>query len=487
MLQNLTSLRQKFCRNIALFGLMCFGLFVTDMAYAEIPVNHIVVPIMMDDIPIFITVPKTWSVPVGSPDPGPICSQAQRPKFAKFMCAFMTETLWYKAGQPKLDSNGDLITIPGIPGWQPEYYAGTDAKYKKNVGLLESMKYSVGPEARRYTPWSVRAQQKNTQMIIPMPWDNGGTLERYQLLAFGFKEYAADTTPGPGYPGVTYGDPTLSFEQEAFISLGQLVMYHFAKSSVDPQAVYELLVYGTQGGAVDTSGTRRAPRAVLFPDYGKDGSVLLANPNGTYVPLPTMASAAEYAAAYRLMFANGSINTFEDGKASALMIAQKTNIPVVYMYHAQNILYIDDISNNPFNTLWRELTEAASNVATLRMTWITQICHSNSCYKSALAAYPYSNINLVAINPAHMPPTSQPLWEYALKNALGNVFITTGGSDPLKWLGGSGGGPFGGGVDQLIWSEPNVEQRAFPGCTHEIAVMFNSTCGALQSVMDSLK
>lgn len=86
-----------------------------------------------------------------------------------------------------------------------------------------------------------------------------------------------------------------------------------------------------------------------------------------------------------------------------------------------------------------------------------------------------------------MPPTSQPLWEYALKNALGNVFITTGGSDPLKWLGGSGGGPFGGGVDQLIWSEPNVEQRTFPGCTHEIAVMFNSTCGALQSVMDSLK
>ena len=471
--------------------LLCIASLAFGVALPSVTLAVKWVPIAVDDMTIIIPVQQEWSVSVGTQDPGPMCSASSKPRWAIFACNFLTKSLWEQAGRPKLDSNGNVFNNTW-PGWEPIY--STDPSHPENVGLLEGFEYKYGPTATRFMPWSVRAQQ-GTNANIFTQWDNGGDLERYQLLGFD-GDYGPDSSPGPEFPYQDYKDPTLTYEAGALAAIIYMIEFHRQRYQQDSQALYWLVMLGDPDEV--------PPRGLVdwfYPDYDKDGTVMLAIPNGGTVELPSLEAAAEYAAVYGVRFANGSLNSFVEGKTAASELANHLNRYVVYMYHAQNVWYFDDISNNAFNKRWKDLTDATAGAATLRGTRVLDVCHSNSCYKVASAIKSYGNIDLFAVNAAHAF-WSQPLWLSYLEDRSGNAYLAQG-SDPVTLVtGGSGMGsgvygfdsddadPIWGsigsaGVHEATYRSTSVEATNYD-CSHPLAGMLYN-CGAINWVNSILE
>lgn len=451
-------------------------------------VAKVMVPISVDDITIVVPVERQWSKTTGSIDPGPMCAAAStsRPRWGNFACSFLTKSLWERAGRPKLDSDGNPF-YQTWPGWVPVFNSNANSR---NYGLLEYFEYSLngGASAIRYAPWSDRAQN-GAKTYIVMPWDTGTTLKRYNLIVFDDSRYGLDSTPGPQYPYEDYKDPTLTYESGSMGALSQLIAFHQERYQSDPNALYHLLVSGppnrVASGVVDW----------FYPDYKQDGKVFLMKPNGAQVELPNLESAAEYAATYGIRFANGSLNSLDEARASALQLATNLNRPVVYMYHAQNAWYFNNIAYDAFPQRWIDWTKAAASVAAIRGTSITDVCHSNSCFKVAMADKSFSNINVFAVNPAHAF-WSQPFWVDYLQNGSGRVYLATGSLDPVTlFTGGSGLSGLGNGdpevgdpaspwgsigssdVHRIIYNSARVTGGVY-NCSHPLANMLY-TCGAV--------
>lgn len=289
-----------------------------------------------------LLVPRSWAEgsgasypPAGSPPPAAPCARANPSLETDFLCRFLTQELWERAGRPEfIDAGGrrwqawfygkDGITnqllVEGRD-YLPEHEGWFEALL--DLGNFEAQTYDYFWDLLRYAPWSV-------QFLTAAECRRGERLNPYALASTRFRRAHI---LGLGWPGLGAdpGDPSRAFDPEALPLLSEVAGLAYA---LEPPLAEQLADGGMLRAEVNAFA---AGRGALWPDFARDGGVWEIGRDGAATPIDDLDEAAARLAAHGLLVSNDAMRSWDSGRAMAADIARARG-PLLFIYFAQDPL-----------------------------------------------------------------------------------------------------------------------------------------------------
>ncbi len=322
--------------------------------------------------------PKSWAdgsyPPAGSPPPAAPCARANPSAETDFLCRFLTQELWERAGRPEfVDAGGrrwqawfygkDGITnqllVEGRD-YLPEHEGWFEALL--DVGNFEAQTYEYFWDLLRYAPWSVQfltaAECRRGERLNPSALASS-RFRRVHILGLGWPGLGAD----PGDPSRAFGPaalPLLSGVADLPSSLESPLAERFSEAGVSRAEVNAFA----------------AGRGALWPDFARDGGVWEIGRDGAATSIDDLDEAARRLAVHGLLVSNDAMGSWDSGLAVAADIARARG-PLLFIYFAQDPLLPVDAAG-VYGRRLAYLLEAAVRARAGQTSAIQVISHGRS-------------------------------------------------------------------------------------------------------------
>lgn len=217
-----------------------------------------------------------------------------------------------------------------------------------------------------------------------------------------------------------------------------------------------------------------------LPDFNKDGTIHVINPDGTHAEI-TLEQAIGIVRAYHVFDVNGSLNSLNGALGAASSIAARTGRPIVMVYMAQGLDYdwSPSTGNIPTKLAVASVLDGVQGVG------VTVIAHSWSAQLVARYGSNYANLDMYLLNPAQYPSSYTALqFLDSIRNSRSLITILAGTNDAMsqsgagQWLAGTFGGCVANcSLRDAINSNPRTRQINIPGAGHGVSSMLENGAG----------